>query len=134
MTEAAQQIARHRGDNAEAGSSIRTGDTASAEHPRCPCCGQSVGDRDVKPLIWLVLNGGKERRLAETLMASFGEWVSTETVIAEVYGDSRPYSARKCINVFAFYAREKLKSVGLTIEGRRGGQKHGGYRMAWWPA
>jgi hypothetical protein len=90
---------------------------------QCPCCGQHLTERTpTEALRFLKLNQ-TQRRIVDTLVHSYGEWIPTRRLIDAVYGDrpdGGPDGAESVISVAVATARPILAGVGLTIQGKHG--------------
>jgi hypothetical protein len=90
---------------------------------QCPCCGQPLREQaPTESLRFLGLNQ-TQRRIVETLVRSFGEWIPTRRLVEAVYGDrpdGGPDGAENVISVAVATARPILAAIGLTIQGKHG--------------
>jgi hypothetical protein len=90
---------------------------------RCPCCGKFLTERAPKESLRFLKLNQTQRRIVETLVSSFGEWIPTRRLIEAVYSDrpdGGPEGAESVISVSVATARPILADVGLTIQGKHG--------------
>src|SRR6202049_982448 len=90
---------------------------------RCPCCGKFLTERAPKESLRFLKLNQTQRRIVETLVSSFGEWIPTRRLIEAVYSDrpdGGPEGAESVISVAVATARPILADIGLTIQGKHG--------------
>jgi hypothetical protein len=90
---------------------------------RCPCCGKFLTERAPKESLRFLKLNQTQRRIVETLVSSFGEWIPTRRLIEAVYSDrpdGGPDGAESVISVAVATARPILADIGLTIQGKHG--------------
>jgi hypothetical protein len=100
----------------------------------CPCCG-SVVDSGVHPALERLAvsrwpPGEVVTRVLAELIANFGHWIPIPRLVHAVYcdrDDGGPFWPRQTIHSQLRRERDKIASLGLKIETRRGA----GYRVVW---
>jgi len=87
----------------------------------CPCCGQSVEDLDIWPIVMkdggLLVDGkyvrltSHQRRIVERLLESRGIAVSREQIVEAMYGhdpNGGALTASKMVDVMVFQIRKRI--------------------------
>ncbi|TPL40634.1 hypothetical protein [Mesorhizobium sp. B2-4-6] len=98
---------------------------------RCKHCGQLVDGFDAEAVIFRAKFSHLQARIFRCIAGGNGQFVGWQFIAMKAYADDPlggPDNAANVITAMIFRMRRKLRELGVTIEGHKGGD--GGYRIS----